>query len=282
MPLLGAEHLRLGQSLIDMPRTDRLTHRDQGEARTNARDKLKKFTIQIDRETLRLGVAAAILGGGAYLLFQCRRQQPALVSTSTPTPAPTVAPTSIVRITPTILATSTASPASTPEPTPAVSASAPPASTPRAEDAFEDGMKRVLRAASSGFLELRGTLTKTEDATTIGPHALFRLRKIYEGTFVCGGADSAQLEEVYYGRKPDQPAYNYRLYFQESSDKAPTYDYLRHRLDVILTGFVHTSGAGYDAWAGSDARGTAVLLSDRDVLGFVEIQVHVAFPTPRW
>jgi hypothetical protein len=186
-----------------------------------------------------------------------------------------------VRITPAILATSTASPASTLEPTPTVSASAPPASTPRAEEAFEDGMKRVLRAASSGFLELRGMLTKTEDATS-GPYALFRLRKIYEGKFVFGGANSAQLEEVYYNRKPDRPAYNYRLYFQVSSDRAPAYDQLRQRLDVILTGFVHTSGAGYDAWAGSDALGTAVLLSDRDVLGFVEIQVHVAFPTPRW
>jgi hypothetical protein len=134
----------------------------------------------------------------------------------------------------------------------------------------------------TGFLELRGTLTKTEDGTTIGPYALFRLRKIYQGTFVFGGAKSAQLEEVYYNRKPNQPAYNYRLFFQESSDKAPTYDQLRQRLDAILTGFVHTFDAGYDAWAGSDARGTAVLLSDRDVLGFVEIQVHVAFPTPRW
>ena len=92
----------------------------------------------------------------------------------------------------------------------------------------------------------------------------------------------AQLEEVYYNRKPDQPAYNYRLYFQVSSDRAPAYDHLRQRLDEILTGFVHTFGTGYDAWAGSDARGTAVLLSDRDVRGFVEIQVHVAFPTPRW
>lgn len=261
-----------------MPRPDRLTHRDQGQARNNAGDKLKKLTIQIAREILRLGVAAAILCGGAYLLFQCHRQQPVLAST----PTPTVAPTPTVRITPTIVATSTASPASSSEPTPAVSASAPPPSTPGAEDAFEDGMKRVLRAASSGFLELRGTLTKTEDGTTIGPYALFRLRKIYQGTFVFGGAKSAQLEEVYYNRKPNQPAYNYRLFFQESSDKAPTYDQLRQRLDAILTGFVHTFDAGYDAWAGSDARGTAVLLSDRDVLGFVEIQVHVAFPTPRW
>jgi hypothetical protein len=271
-----SEHLRLGQSLIDMPRTDRLIHRDQGQAGTNARDKLKKLTIQAARETLRLGVAVAVLGGGAYLLVQSGRQQPALAST--PTPAPTVGPTPIVRITP----TSTASPASTLEPTPTALASAPPASTPRDEDAFEDGIKRVLRAASSGFLELRGTLTKTEDAATSGTYALFRQRKIYEGKFVFGGANSAQLEEVYYNRKPDQPAYNYRLYFQRSSDGAPTYDRLRQRLDVILTGFVHTSGTGYDAWAGSDARGTAVLLSDREVGGFVEIQVHVTFPTPRW
>ena len=47
---------------------------------------------------------------------------------------------------------------------------------------------------------------------------------------------------------------------------------LFRRLDAILTGFVHTSDARYDAWASYDAGGTAVLLSDRDILGFVEIQ----------
>jgi hypothetical protein len=260
-----------------MPRTDRSVHHDQGQASTKARDKLKKLGIQIARDKLRLAVATGILAGGAYLFFHFHRLPPASMST----PAPTVAPTSVVRATPTILVTPAASPASTPALTPTVSASAHLVSTPPTEDAFEDGMKRVLRAANSGFLELRGKLTKTEDATT-DPHALFRFRKIYEGTFVFGGANSAQLEEVYYDSKPNQPAYNYRLYFQESSDKAPRYDHLRQGLDVMLPGFVHTFGAGYDAWAGSDAQGTAVLLSERDVPGFVEVQVHVAFPTPRW
>jgi hypothetical protein len=140
-------------------------------------------------------------------------------------------------------------------------------------------MQRVLEAGSSGFLELRGKLTKTENAT--GPHPLFCLRKIYEGAFIFGGAYAAQLEEVYYSNA-NQPAYNYHLYFQESSDKRPTYDDLRGRLDMMLRDFVHTSGTGYDAWAGSDARGTAILLTDRDVLGSVEVKVHVAFPKPQW
>jgi lysophospholipase L1-like esterase len=140
-------------------------------------------------------------------------------------------------------------------------------------------MQHVLQAASSGFGELRGNLTKTENAT--GPYPLFRLRKIYEGAFIFGGAYAAQLEEVYYS-DANQPAYNYHLYFQDSSDKGPRYNDLRGRLDVMLRDFVHTSGTGYDAWAGSDARGTAVLLTDRDVLRSVEVKVHVAFPKPQW
>ena len=140
-------------------------------------------------------------------------------------------------------------------------------------------MQHVLEAASSGFEELRGNLTKTENAT--GPYPLFRLRKIYEGAFFFGGAYAAQLEEVYYSNAK-QPAYNYHLYFQDSSDKGPRYNDLRARLDVMLRHFVHTSGTGYDAWTSSDARGTAVLLTDRDVLGSVELKVHVAFPKPQW
>ncbi|MBV8813683.1 MAG: hypothetical protein JO271_04255 [Verrucomicrobia bacterium] len=140
-------------------------------------------------------------------------------------------------------------------------------------------MQHVLKAGSSGFLELRGNLTKTEGAT--GPYPLFRFRKIYAGAFIFGGAYAAQLEEVYYSGA-NQPAYNYRLYFQQTSDKDPRYDDLRKRLGVMLLAFVHTSGAGYDAWADSDARGTAVLLSDRDLPGSIEIQVHVSFPKPQW
>ena len=82
-------------------------------------------------------------------------------------------------------------------------------------------MQHVLQAASSGFGELRGNLTKTENAT--GPYPLFRLRKIYEGAFIFGGAYAAQLEEVYYSNA-NQPAYNYHLYFQDSSDKGPRYN----------------------------------------------------------
>lgn len=140
-------------------------------------------------------------------------------------------------------------------------------------------MQQVLHAASSGFRELRGNLTKTENAT--GPHPLFRLRKIYVGAFIFGGAYAAQVEEVYYSNG-NQPAYNYHIYFQDSSDKGPRYNDLRGRLEVMLRDFVHTSGTGYDAWASSDARGTAILLTDRDLLGSVEVKVHVAFPKPQW
>jgi hypothetical protein len=222
-------------------------------------------------------MVAGILGGGVYLLSQCHRQPPSSAPTLQNTP--TVAPNPIALATPTILSTPTAPPTSTPQLTPLASSSATPVPPPPTKDPFEDGMQHVLQAASSGFGELRGNLTKTENAT--GPYPLFRLRKIYEGAFIFGGAYAAQLEEVYYS-DANQPAYNYHLYFQDSSDKGPRYNDLRGRLDVMLRDFVHTSGTGYDAWAGSDARGTAVLLTDRDVLRSVEVKVHVAFPKPQW
>jgi hypothetical protein len=262
-----------------MANVERPTNHDQAQAPTGARHKLKKLVIELAKGSFGLGVSAGILGGGLYLLSQCHRQPSSPVSSSTLAPAPTIAPTTVVAATPLILATPTAPIASTPQPTPTASPSVPPASPPPTKDPFEDGMKRMLQAGSSGFLELRGKLVRTEDAT--GPYALFRFRKIYEGTFIFAGANSAQLEEVYYS-KADQPAYNYHLYFQESLDKDSRYDGLRQRLDVMLQGFVHTFGPGYDAWAGSDARRTAVLLSNRNIAGSVDVQVHVAFPTPRW
>ena len=277
--LLGLLLARLQQHLLGMPEMEGPTDHDQGQAPMDTRDKLRKFVIEVARRSLRVGVVVGILGGGFYLLSQWRRQSPASVSMPTPMPAPTVAPTPIVLSTTTILVTPTAPLASTPLPTPIASLNAPVASPPPTRDPFEDGMRRVLQAGNSGFLELRGKLTKTENAT--GPYPLFRFRKIYEGAFIFGGANSAQLEEVYYSNG-NQPAYNYHLYFQESSDKGPRYDDLRQQLDVMLHGFVHTSAAGYDAWASPDARATAVLLSNRDVPGSVELQVHVAFPTPRW
>ena len=55
---------------------------------------------------------------------------------------------------------------------------------------FEDlRMKRVLQVRRFRFLELRGRLENVENGS--GSHPLFRLRKIYEGTFLFGGASSA-------------------------------------------------------------------------------------------
>jgi hypothetical protein len=139
----------------------------------------------------------------------------------------------------------------------------------------------VLQAAGSGFLELRGKFIRIENGS--GPHPLFRFRKIYEGTFVFGGATSADLEEVYY-HSDRQPAYNYHLYYQSlsSKDSIERYVDLRGRLNQLLTGFQHTYGDRYDAWARADPLKTAVLLSILELPGSVEIQVHAAFASPQW
>jgi hypothetical protein len=142
-------------------------------------------------------------------------------------------------------------------------------------------MKRMLQAAGSGFLELRGKLIRVENGS--GLHPLFRSRKIYEGTFVFGGATSADLEEVYY-HSDRQPAYNYHLYYQSLSSKDPIERYvgLRERLNQLLPGFQHTYGDRYDAWARADPVKTAVLLSIQDLPASLEIQVHAAFASPQW
>jgi hypothetical protein len=142
-------------------------------------------------------------------------------------------------------------------------------------------MKRVLQAAGSGFLELRGNFKKVENGS--GSYPLFRLRKIYEGTFVFGGANSAELEEVYY-RNERQPVYNYHLYYQalSSKDSIERYVDLRLRLNQLLQGFEHTYGDRYDAWARADPLKTAILLSIQDFPGSLEIQVHAAFASPQW
>jgi hypothetical protein len=166
--------------------------------------------------------------------------------------------------------------------TPAGSPSLPtPASSPTPE-AFEEGLKRVLQAAGSGFLELRGELKNVENGT--GSYPLFQMRKIYEGTFVFGGASSAELEEVYY-RNDHQPAYNYHLYYQalsSSKDSINRYVDLRQRLNQLLPGFEHTYGDRYDAWARPDPFKTAVLLDMQELPGSLEIQVHAAFAAPQW
>ena len=142
-------------------------------------------------------------------------------------------------------------------------------------------MQQLLQASAKGFLDFRGKYKKTENAS--GPNPLFRVRKIYAGTFLLGDATSAELEEVYFtaGR---QPAYNYHLYYQALSarDSIQKYDDLRANLNQLLRGFVHTFGDRYDAWARNDPLKTAVLLSSQDVAGAQEIQVHVAFSSPQW
>ena len=54
------------------------------------------------------------------------------------------------------------------------------------------------------------------------------------------------------------------------------------RLQQLLTGFQHTHASGYDAWARSDAANTAVLLSVQQQSELLQLQVHVAFPVPKW
>ena len=128
---------------------------------------------------------------------------------------------------------------------------------------------------------MRGKFKKTEDGS--GKNPLFRVRKSYEGTFLFGGAVSAELEEVYFsaGR---EPAYNYHLYFQTLSarNSVERYNDLRQSLNRVLKEYEHTFGDRYDAWARNDPRKTAFLLSCQDVNGITEIQVHAAFAAPQW
>jgi hypothetical protein len=155
-----------------------------------------------------------------------------------------------------------------------------PAATP-APDPFKEGIEHLLEASKNGFLELRGKLKRTENGSGLDP--LYRVRKIYEGTFLFGEATSAELEEVYYKAGP-QPVYNYHLYYQAPPIRGPIerYDDLRLNLNRVLEGFTHTFGYRYDAWTRDDPLKTAVLLSSQDVTGSSEIQVHAAFLSSPW
>jgi hypothetical protein len=148
-------------------------------------------------------------------------------------------------------------------------------------DTFAEGMKRVLQAAGSGFLELRGKLINVENGT--GSYPLFKLRKLYQGTFVFGGASGAELEEVYYNTD-HQPAYNYHLYFQSLStkDSIDRYVDLRLRLNELFQGFQHTYGDRYDAWARADPLKTAILLNMQELPGSLQIQIHATSDSPQW
>jgi hypothetical protein len=192
---------------------------------------------------------------------------PTPIDSAIGSPTPAATPTTIATPSPTVTPTNTLSP-----PQPALSP------TP---DSFAEGMKRVLEAAGSGFLELRGKLINVENGT--GSYPLFKLRKLYQGTFAFGGASGAELEEVYY-INDHQPAYNYHLYFQSltTKDSIDRYVDLRLRLSQLFQGFQHTYGDRYDAWARADPLKTAILLNIQESPGSLQIQVHAAFDSPQW
>jgi hypothetical protein len=238
------------------------------------RGTIKRSLTQATRSGSRPCVRAAILGVTALLLCQCHRQP--TVPSPTPTPASTA--------TPLPSATPTVTPALTPTPeptaTPPTPPPAPPTPTPT-PDSFQEGIQHLLQASGNGFLELRGKLKRTENGS--GRDPLFRVRRIYEGTFLFGEATSAELEEVYYNAG-QQPVYNYHLYFQAPPVRGPIerYDDLRVNLNRVLEGFKHTFGYRYDAWTRDDPLKTAILLSSQDIAGSSEIQVHVAFLSSPW
>jgi hypothetical protein len=261
-----------------MPGTKHFSFRDNGPLRRrkpafSTRPETSKRSIaEFARYGSRLCVTAGILGAAAFLLCQCHRQS------STPAPTPTATPASTAVPIPATTAPVTLTVTPTPTASPSASIAPTASSTP---DTFEKGIKQLLQASGKGFLEFRGKFKRIENG--LDPNPLFRIRKIYEGTFLFGGAASAELEEVYYSAG-QQPAYNYHLYYQALSTRSSIerYDDLRLNLNRVLYGFEHTFGDRYDAWAGNDPLKTAILLSSQDVAGYLEIQVHVAFSSPQW
>jgi hypothetical protein len=259
-----------------------LRHSDTGPQRNPASFTLyrpgKRLNTQFARSGFRQLLEVGILGVMTLLFCQCR--QP---SSTTPTPTPSSTVTPSPTATPTPTPTVVASPTATPNPI----ASTPPLPSPTPSptpDAFEEGIKKLLQASENGFLEMRGKFERTEDGS--GPDPLFRVRKMYAGTFLLEGATSATLEEVYFG-PGQQPVYNYHLYYQSFSGRRAVekYDDLRLNLNRLLQGFEHTFGDRYDAWARKDPLKTAILLSSNnlaDLAGSPEIQVHAAFSAPQW
>jgi len=236
------------------------------------------FSLRPLCDFCRLSAAIAAI----LLLCNCRRQTatpsptPSNTATETPSPPATLTPTT----TPTPLPSPSqlVTPSLSPIPSPSPIAEARPTSSP---DPFEANLQRLLQAAENGFRDLRGKLKRTEKGSDPAP--LFRIRKVYEGTFRFDGSSSAELEEVYF-HAGQQPAYNYRVSFQALSarESIERYDHFRLNLNHALKEFEHTFGDRYDAWASHDALQTAVLLDDADNSGSLEIQVHVAFSAPQW
>ena len=228
---------------------------------------------------------AVVLPSALILLCQCDQRPHVVRPPSSPSPesiekpSESPVPTPPLSPAPSVTATPAPSVTATPVPSEAPKPSAPEA-TPDPQS-LEEGMKRILASSQSGFVDLRGKFKRTDNGTGSSP--LFRTRNLYEGAFLCGGSVSAELEEVYY-RRDRHPSYNYRLFFRSPSPKesAARYDDLMVRLQQLLTGFEHTHAGGYDAWASSDAAKTAVLLSVQEQSGLLQLQVHVAFPEPKW
>ena len=228
---------------------------------------------------------AVLLPSALILLCQCDQRPHVVTPPSSPSPEsiekPSESPVPTPPLSPVPSVSATPAPSVTATP---VQSEAPKLSAPEATpdpQSLEEGMKRVLASSQSGFVDLRGKFKRTDNGTGSSP--LFRTRNLYEGAFLCGGSVSAELEEVYY-RRDRRPSYNYRLFFRSPSPKesAARYDDLMVRLQQLLTGFEHTHAGGYDAWASSDAAKTAVLLSVQEQSGLLQLQVHVAFPEPKW
>ncbi len=224
----------------------------------------------------RLGCTAIAV----LLMCDCRRATATIDQGATPSPVLTVSASPMVAPAPSLSPTPV--PTTKPEaaPIPAGTPVPTPITTP-VVDPFEEGLKKLLQASETGFCDLRGNLKRTEKGS--GPQPLFRVRKIYEGTFLFGGAASAEIEEVYF-RAEQRPAYNYHLYFQALSarESIERYDNLRQDLNHSLQSFEHTFGDRYDAWENHDRLKTAVLLSSQDASGSLDIQIHVAFSSPQW
>ncbi len=193
-------------------------------------------------------------------------------------PAPVAVPKPSSTPSPTPIATPAATPVATPVVTPTPTILPPtPAPTP---SAFEQGMARVFAASESGFREFRGKLKRTETGT--GPNALFKSRKIYQGTFTFAGATSAELEEVYY-RQGRHPVYNYHLYFvTPAMESVQKWDELQAQLESILKDSARDRSSRYISWRRNDHLQTAIMLSTSDAPGIVELQIHVAFQSPQW
>jgi hypothetical protein len=249
---------------------------------SSRRSTIQRSIARVAWSGLRRCVTISIFGATAFFLCQCHRQPS--VPTPTPTPTPIPIPTPASEVTPVPSATASSTPTVAPTATPASPASTPPLPQPTASstpNTFEEGIKQLLQSSENGFLEFRGKFKKTENGS--GSDPLFRVRRIYEGTFLFGDATSAELEEVYYTAER-QPAYNYHLYYQAPPVRGPIerYDDLRLNLNRALAGFEHTFGYRYDAWTRADPLKTAILLSSQDAAGSSEIQVHVAFLSPQW